>query len=53
MTTEIEDGPDWVPLAEVLDELGMTLAEFRVAYPYVGLDHAGFEGETVINRNEL
>ena len=51
--TDAADAPDWTPVTEVLEELGMTLDEFRAADPHVGLDHSGFAGEVVVDRNLL
>ncbi len=49
----LRDSSAWIPLADLLDELGMSRDEFREAYPHADLDHRGLNGEVIVNRNEL
>jgi hypothetical protein len=48
-----EDAPAWVPLSDVLEELGMTCDELMRAYPHVNLSHTGLEGQVIVDRRDF
>jgi hypothetical protein len=48
-----DDGPDWPDLDDVLEELGLSLRQFRAVYPHVGLEHRGLHGQVIIDANQL
>jgi hypothetical protein len=46
-------GTDWPDLDDVLEELGLSLRQFRAVYPHVGLEHRGRPGQVIIDANQL
>jgi hypothetical protein len=48
-----EEAPVWRDLDDVLEELGLSLRQFRVRHGHVCLDHRGFDNRIVVDARQL
>jgi hypothetical protein len=49
----VDDASNWVLLSELLEELGMSLADFKDTYPHLDLTHSDPDGQPVVDRSEI